>query len=118
MNSQSPQNYTPGLPPAFLDLERRLAGLRDQYERGELNDQVYQAGVQALTVKDDSGTTWWLSGEAGAWQRWDGQRWVRDPKRYSESAIFAPWRWGVVWEFYWSVSSPVCCSLEVGANTS
>lgn len=68
----------PNLAPQFEELERKLAGLKDQYQRGQLSDQAYQAAVQALTVQDANGNTWWLGGEPGAWQRWDGRRWVPD----------------------------------------
>jgi hypothetical protein len=61
-----------------LELERQLRVLKDQYRRGDINDEAYQSAVQALIVQDASDTTWWLGGESGAWQRWDGRQWVRD----------------------------------------
>ena len=67
-----------GLPSEFTNLEQQLRVLRERYSRGELTTEAYQQAVQALTVQDASGTTWWLGGEPGAWQRWDGRQWVRD----------------------------------------
>lgn len=75
--AQNPYGQSSGLPPDFLELERRLTVIKDQYRRGELDDQAYQSAVQALTVQDAAGNTWWLAGEAGVWQRWDGRQWVR-----------------------------------------
>lgn len=64
------------LPPAFQALETRLADLQARYGRGELDADAYQAEVQALTVQDGAGQTWWLGGKAGAWHVWDGSNWV------------------------------------------
>jgi hypothetical protein len=65
------------LPPAFQALEARLADLQARYRRSEIDASRYQAEVQALTLQDEAGRTWWLGGEAGAWHIWDGTRWVR-----------------------------------------
>lgn len=78
MTAQNPKEQAAGLPPAFLELERRLSALKAEYRRGALNDQAYQDAVQALTIQDANGNTWWLGGEPGAWQRWDGRQWVPD----------------------------------------
>ncbi len=78
MAAQNPQRQASMLPTAFLELERRLSVLKDQYRRGELSDQAYQSAVQTLTVQDAAGISWWLAGESGVWQRWDGSQWVRD----------------------------------------
>jgi hypothetical protein len=78
MAAQSPQKSSFELPPSFLELEQRLNSLKEQYQRGELSAEAYQLAVQSLTVQDDSGTTWWLGGASGAWQRWDGKKWVPD----------------------------------------
>lgn len=78
MSASNVQGHSSGSPPEFLNLERRLEDLNDQYQRGGLSDQAYQAAVQSLTVNDASGSTWWLGGEHGAWHRWDGVRWIRE----------------------------------------
>jgi hypothetical protein len=69
---------TPGRPPKeFAEVEKRLTFLQALRDQGKLTPEAYQAEVQRLTVKDASGRTWWLGGEAGAWHWWDGQAWVR-----------------------------------------
>ncbi|MGD8731724.1 MAG: hypothetical protein PVH92_07590, partial [Anaerolineales bacterium] len=78
MMAQDPHQSTSGFPPEFSKLEQRLNLLKEQYRRGDLSDEAYQSAVQALTIQDSSGTTWWLGGESGLWQRWDGRQWVRD----------------------------------------
>ena len=78
MSASNVQGHSSGPPPEFLNLERRLEDLNDQYRRGGLSDQAYQAAVQSLTVNDAAGNTWWLGGQHGAWYRWDGVRWVRE----------------------------------------
>jgi len=65
------------IPPEFQALENQLAEIQASYERGELDDAGYQEQVQGLTVRDASGTTWWLGGHPGAWYRWDGKAWIR-----------------------------------------
>ena len=79
-----------GLPPEFTNLEQQLRVLRERYSRGELTTEAYQQAVQALTVQDASGTTWWLGGEPGAWQRWDGRQWVPDTPPADVPAVPAP----------------------------
>jgi hypothetical protein len=75
------------LPSEFKELERRLAELKSQYQRGQMSEQVYQTAVQALTIRDSSGSSWWLGGESGAWHRWDGRQWVRaDPTAFQSGA--------------------------------
>jgi hypothetical protein len=87
MSAQKPFN----LPPEFLELERRLSELKDQYKRGQMSEQVYQTAVQALTVQDSDGSTWWLGGESGAWHRWDGRQWVRaNPAAVQSGTTLAP----------------------------
>jgi hypothetical protein len=78
------------IPAEFTELERRLRDMKDQYSRGQLTDQAYQEAVQALTVKDAAGNTWWLGGEPGAWRRWDGRQWVPDTPAYTPAAPEAP----------------------------
>lgn len=78
MAAQDPRGQASSLPDTFLELEDRLRALKEQYQRGALTDQAYQSAVQALTIQDAAGNTWWLGGESGAWQRWDGRQWVRD----------------------------------------
>jgi hypothetical protein len=65
------------LPPTFHALETRLADLKARYQRGQIDAEAYQAEVQDLKVQDHTGQTWWLGGESGAWQYWDGSAWVR-----------------------------------------
>ena len=79
-----------GLPPEFTNLEQQLRVLKERYSRGELTTEAYQQAVQALTVQDASGTTWWLGGEPGAWQRWDGRQWVPDTPPADVPAVPAP----------------------------
>ena len=45
------------LPSEFKELERRLAELKSQYQRGQMSEQVYQTAVQALTIRDSSGSS-------------------------------------------------------------
>jgi hypothetical protein len=78
MAAQNHHNPASALPPEFIELENRLRALQEQYRRGELSSEAYQSVVQALTVQDAAGTTWWLAGESGAWQRWDGRQWIPD----------------------------------------
>lgn len=87
MTAQDPPGSSTGLPPAFIELERRLSALQDQFRRGELTEQVYQAAVQALTVQDPLGNTWWLAGESGVWQFWDGHRWVQSDPSVLSAAV-------------------------------
>jgi hypothetical protein len=65
------------LPPEFHALEARLAELQARYNRGNLEINTYQSEVQNLKVEDQSGRTWWLGGESGAWHYWDGRAWIR-----------------------------------------
>lgn len=65
------------LPPELAELETRLAFLQALQKEGQLSSQDYQAEVQRLTARDSAGRTWWLGGEPGAWQWWNGQAWVR-----------------------------------------
>jgi hypothetical protein len=67
----------PDFPPTFQALETRLADLKARYQRGELDIDAYRSEVQNLKVQDHTGQTWWLGGESGNWQYWDGSAWVR-----------------------------------------
>jgi hypothetical protein len=78
------------LPPAFQALETRLADLQARFERGDIDASRYQAELQALTVSDEAGGTWWLGGETGAWHIWDGSKWVRSAPPAGAQPSVAP----------------------------
>ncbi len=77
------------LPPTFQALETRLADLRRRYSNGEIDAGRYQAEVQDLKIQDSGGVTWWLGGESGNWQYWDGRAWVRGNPAGKEPAVKA-----------------------------
>lgn len=84
-------NPVGNLLPAFNALETRLVELNSSYSRGEIDVSTYQAQVQGLKVQDETGQTWWLGGEPGAWHLWDGKAWVRSvPPVASQPGVPAP----------------------------
>jgi hypothetical protein len=57
--------------PAFQAMERRQAELQARYSRGDISASQYQAAIQRLTFRDESGQTWWLGGEVSTWRSLD-----------------------------------------------
>lgn len=78
------------LPPELAELEKRLSFLQALQKEGRLSSENYQAEVQRLTARDAAGRTWWLGGEPGAWQWWNGQAWVRGQPRAAAAETPAP----------------------------
>lgn len=50
--------------------------LRQGYDNRQLSPDDFARQVQALQVRDDSGTYWAIDGATGNWLRYDGQSWV------------------------------------------
>ncbi len=64
----------------FDDVEREVAGLRQDLDAGRLNEEQFKTRLRELMV-EDAGGNWWMVGyETGEWYRHDGDDWVRaDP---------------------------------------
>lgn len=78
---------TPALGIPFADVERRLAQILARQKSGSRNDAAYQAEIQDLIVRDQTGNTWWLGGQHGAWHWFNGRSWERrDPARHQAVA--------------------------------
>lgn len=65
----------------FIQAERRLAGLKSEYQSGRLDRAAYEAALQELMVQDEQGQYWALNGEDSAWYRYDGSAWVKGSRR-------------------------------------
>jgi hypothetical protein len=67
----------PQVPPQFAEAKRRLAVLRTRYQAGELDSAAFDAELQKLVVRDESGGYWTLTPGSGEWYWYDGSQWVR-----------------------------------------
>ncbi len=64
----------------FDDVEREVAGLRQDLSAGRLNEEQFKTRLRELMVEDANGDWWMVGYETGEWYRHDGNDWVRaDP---------------------------------------
>jgi tetratricopeptide (TPR) repeat protein len=64
------------------EIERRLHLLKEKYNAGAISVDQFEAEVEKLHFKDQSGTAWMIGAQSGQWYYHDGQQWVQaEPPR-------------------------------------
>ncbi len=75
----------------FDDVEREVAGLRQDLSTGRLNEEQFKARLRELMVEDANGDWWMVGYETGEWYRHDGDDWVRaDPPDQKPAGAVPP----------------------------
>ena len=75
----------------FEELEDKYYELKGRHARGLLDDQAFQAAVDALTLEDEQGRLWTIDAESGTWYVSQGEEWVRaEPPREGSQGDVCP----------------------------
>jgi hypothetical protein len=68
------------IPGGFLEVERRFANLRSQFQQGQISFANYQTACQDLTLSDENGAAWRFNIADREWYRMQNSQWLRaDP---------------------------------------
>jgi hypothetical protein len=60
----------------FQQAQQRYQQLRNQYQKGEISPEQYQAEVDKIRVRDSQGRTWSPGVESGKWYVYQGGAWI------------------------------------------
>ena len=74
----------------FEEARAEYARLRQAYDNRAISPEEYTRRVQALQVRDESGTFWAINGATGDWLRYDGTAWVPGQPPHLEGPRRAP----------------------------
>ncbi len=75
----------------FEELEGKYYELRGLHAQGLLDDQAFQAAVEALTLEDRRGRRWTIGAESGSWYVSEGEEWVKaEPPRGASDGDVCP----------------------------
>ena len=74
----------------FEEARAEYTRLRQAYDSRAISPEEYTRRVQALQVRDESGTFWAINGATGEWLRYDGTAWVPGQPPQPEAPRPAP----------------------------
>jgi hypothetical protein len=73
-----------------VEAERTYAGLRARRDAGQISQEQFIAGVNALRYQDFNGAWWAINPVDGRWLRWSGTTWEPIPQPSAQPVAPSP----------------------------